>query len=104
MKQKKFTKRQKIILLTAVICFLLVIIITPIVITIQERKQKSTKLVSNQKEPNEDNKGPDIQKLTEKRNKAITTLEKEIENKNVSNDNLLSELKSKLGLSNTETD
>src|SRR5438067_4077378 len=99
-KSKKFTQRQKIILIVA-ISLLLVLIITPIVLIIREKnKTKSiASSTSNQKGPNK----PNTQKLVEERNKILTILEKEIKDKNVKTDNLLSELKTKHNLPASET-
>src|SRR5438034_9063866 len=118
----KLTKKQKIILLVAT-CFLLAIVITSTVFIAKSRKESKSleKSISNPKKPSsppsdkndkspepeeeKDEKVPDnTQTLVQKRREAINILETKINSENIKTTDLLSELKTKHGLSNTETD
>src|SRR3954454_8777488 len=105
---KKLTKRQKIILLSGVAILFLTILVSALLIA--NRTEKTTKdLVSTQKGPSAppltpSDKKPEEKKLVQERRETITTLERKISTDNIKTNDLLSELKTKHGLTSTETD
>src|SRR5436305_359949 len=103
---KKLTKRQKIILLSGVAILFLTILVSALLIA--NRTEKTKDLVSTQKGPSAPptppDEKPEEKKLVQERRETITTLERKISTDNIKTNDLLSELKTKHGLTSTETD